>query len=76
MGVQVKRIFAVISEQEFYECIAKGRRENLDLGEVLAILVHLYVDTGMKIGGYKDFAQEVREKDRPPYMRLKDVDHE
>jgi hypothetical protein len=69
----MRRIFAVVSEGDFNTCIDKGRSEGLDLGEVLAILVHLYASTPIQLDEYKDFAQRLR-AERPRYARLGDVE--
>ena len=69
----MKRIFAVISDTEFEKCIERGREEGLDLGQVLAILVHLYATADLELKEYKEYTERLREE-RPWYTRLSDVE--
>jgi hypothetical protein len=39
----LKRIFAVVSEKEFYAFQLKAKTESLTMGQALAALVHAYV---------------------------------
>lgn len=63
----MRRVFAVTTEEDFYACIDKGRDEDLDLGQILAILVHLYATTDITLTEYKDFAMSLRAQNRPTY---------
>jgi hypothetical protein len=40
----MRRIFASVSEEDFYACLAKCKAVGLSLGECLAKLVHEYVE--------------------------------
>lgn len=38
----LKRIFAVVSDADFYACQQRARNEGMDLGECFAAMVHAY----------------------------------
>jgi hypothetical protein len=44
-----RRIFASVTQDEFYACASKGRRDGLDLGQVLARLVRAYIQDDVSI---------------------------
>ena len=67
--MSTRRVFALADEEDFYACLEKGRGEHLDLGQVLAVLVHVYATTDLSLIDYQDFAKDLRDKDRPAYLR-------
>jgi hypothetical protein len=54
-------VFAVVSEEDFYDCLTNGKEEGLDLGQVLAILVHLYATRDLQLADYKDEVANLRD---------------
>lgn len=56
-----RRVFAVASEDDFYNILRKGQVEGLDLGSVLGILVHIYATTDMALALYKDYKPELQD---------------
>jgi hypothetical protein len=58
-----KRIFATVNDSDFYHCVENGREEDLDLGEVLSILCHIYATTGVVLADYKDWVTDLRRQE-------------
>jgi hypothetical protein len=76
----VKRIFAVISDNEFYVFQQKAKvRDGLDMGEAFAALAHLYVtEDDFTLKEFRGFLARLKALHEDP-MRgptLSEVEHE
>jgi len=61
-GNMIKRIWAIVSEKDFYAFQARARNEGLDMGEGLAAVVHAFAtDAPIKLKAHKDHVQKLRE---------------
>jgi hypothetical protein len=66
----LKRIWAIISETDFYKFQKRARNENMDMGQALAALVHAYSN-----GCEKPSAQAKHHADHFNYLNEAETTH-
>lgn len=76
----LKRIFAVVSDADFYACQQRARNEGMDLGECFAALVHAYAKGDkMDVKRYHSRFHDLHAQDdaeNPQHKRLSEVQGE
>lgn len=72
----IRRIWAIVSEKDFYAFQKRARDEDLDMGEALAAIVHAYAtDAPIRLKPFKDHAKKLRDTvDYVKEHRLHEVD--
>lgn len=72
----LKRIWAIVSDKDFYAFRSRATSEGLDMGEALAAIVHAYAtDAPITLRPFKHVAQKLREgADYVGERRLHEVD--
>jgi hypothetical protein len=72
----IRRIWAIVSDKDFYAFQKRARDEGLDMGEALAAIVHCYAtDAPIRLKPFKDHASKLREgADYIKEHRLEEVD--
>ena len=61
----MRRVFAAVSDDDFHACVAKSREEDLDLGQTLTILVHLYATTDIHLSEHREYVTKLRRTNGP-----------
>jgi len=72
----IKRVWAIVSDRDFYLFRGRARDEGLDMGEALAAIVHAYAtDAPITLKPFKHTKEKLREgADYLKAHQLHDVD--
>jgi len=60
----IRRIYAIVGEQDFYKFLTKAKEEGLSMGEALASLVKSYIVGDISLAKHKDALSKVYAADK------------